>query len=230
MLKKRFYAHRKNRLHEGDPGLAGGKKDGPADTGDNTAGSSLLFKYKRLRICEDIVRRFRRKSRNEHSSGIDGSFLDLEFKNHELEALNSELADINLQLCLYLNAGMVLSKALDRLAEDRRGLDTPGSKLLVRTKEVAILKNLPFESVLFDNARIIRSRALLRFAVLLADNKGKGAQLCEKLDTDRMQMLNTRLSDAKAKAKKAETKLCFPLTVLLIALVVVCIAPALMNM
>ena len=93
----------------------------------------------------------------------------------------------------------------------------------------ALSKNVSFETALFSAAKEIRSKALLRFSLLLLDGRNKGSELCDRLERERMQMMSGRLSDARARAKRAEAKLCFPLVLLLIALVAVCIAPALMN-
>jgi hypothetical protein len=102
--------------------------------------------------------------------------------------------------------------------------------VLTYAKTESELKNISFEAALFDAAKRVRNRELLGLAVLLADNRQKGSELCEKLERERNRMNGGRLSDAKAKAKKAETKLCFPLMLLLIALVAICVAPAVMNM
>ena len=153
----------------------------------------------------------------------------MEFENNEIRAVESQLYNISLQLSLYLNAGLVLSAALRELISDMDGSDTAPAKLLRQVYEVSCNKNMPFESVLFDAAKEMKSKDLLRFSLLLIDSRSKGSELCEKLERERIQMQNSRLSDARARAKTAETKLCFPLMLLLIALVAICIAPAVMN-
>ena len=137
---------------------------------------------------------------------------------------------ISLQLSLYLNAGLVLSAALSEMAADYESAGTPGARLLSFALRESESKNMPFETVLFDAAKIIQNKELLKFAVLLNDNRSKGTELCDKLERDRNQMQSGRLSLARARAKKAETKLCFPLALLLIVLVAVCLAPAVFNM
>ena len=123
-----------------------------------------------------------------------------------------------------------MSAALKELALDYGGQGTPGAKLLSFALTESESKNAPFETVLFDTAKSIKSKDLLKFALLLSDNRSKGTQLCDKLERDRNQMQSGRLSLARARAKKAETKLCFPLTLLLIALMAMCIAPAVFSM
>ncbi|MBO4819202.1 MAG: hypothetical protein J5528_03590 [Firmicutes bacterium] len=123
----------------------------------------------------------------------------------------------------------MLSAALRELMADMDGSETATAKLFRYVYEESCNKNLSFESVLFDAAKKLKSKDLLRFSLLLIDSRSKGSELCEKLERERIQMQNSRLSDARAKAKTAETKLCFPLMLLLISLVAICIAPAVMN-
>ncbi len=153
----------------------------------------------------------------------------MEFENNEIEALEAELCDINLTLSLYLNAGLVLGSALLEMAVDYGKRDSPGARLLSRVKSEALSKNVSFETALFSAAKEIRSKVLLRFSLLLLDGRNKGSELCDRLERERMQMMSGRLSDARARANRVEAKLCSPLVLLLIALVAVCIAPALMN-
>ena len=123
----------------------------------------------------------------------------------------------------------MLSTALRELISDMDKNDTAASRLFRYVYEESKNKNIPFETVLFEAAKEMKSKDLLRFSLLLIDSRSKGSELCEKLERERIQMQNSRLSDARAKAKTAETKLCFPLMLLLIALVAICIAPAVMN-
>ena len=157
----------------------------------------------------------------------DDSFLELE--DYELEALDGEICSLNLMLELYISAGLVLSTALEEMAKDLRGGNSPGAKLISRISAEARSKNIPMESALFEEAKRLKSKSLLRFSMLLIDNRSKGSELCSKLERERLQIQGSRLSSARAKAKIAETKLCFPLMLLLIALVAVCIAPAILN-
>ena len=67
-------------------------------------------------------------------------------------------------------------------------------------------------------------------ALVVVGTTGEGSTLSDKLTAESSQMQNESLSLAKAEAKKAETKLCFPLMLLLVSLIIVCSAPALMQM
>jgi Flp pilus assembly protein TadB len=172
----------------------------------------------------------RRKDFDDGSAGIDGSGSSLELKGDEIKALEAELPDLCAQLCLYLNSGLILSAALFSLADEYCRRDSPGAKLLKLAKDESVSKNISFETVLFEQAKTLRSRELLRLSMLLLDNSSKGSELCEKLERERQQKQKEKLSSAKAEAKMAETKLILPMMLLLIALVAICLAPAVINM
>jgi len=104
------------------------------------------------------------------------------------------------------------------------------SRILTWASIESQAKNCPIENVLFEAARDIKSREFLRVTMIILDSRSKGSDICEKLEKEMEQMQKTRLSDARARAKTAETKLCFPLMLLLIVLTAVCVAPALLNM
>ena len=55
-------------------------------------------------------------------------------------------------------------------------------------------------------------------------------ELAGKLEQERDRMWNFRVTNAKAKIKEAETRLCFPLVLLLLALIIITAAPSFMNM
>ena len=137
---------------------------------------------------------------------------------------------MSMQLGLFLNAGLVVSSAFDELIEINKANTRPLYAALRSVQKGSREKNLPPFSELFLFARNIKSKALMRFALLVMDNKSKGSTLSDKLERETEQMQNESLSLAKAEAKKAETKLCFPLMLLLVSLIIICSAPALMQM
>ena len=154
----------------------------------------------------------------------------MEFKDNEIGYLESELPNMALQLGLFLEAGLVVSSAFDELVALNAGNQKLLYKLLYALDKSCKEKNLALINELFIFSQKLRSKALMRFSSLVLDNKTKGSALAEKLDKERVQMQNSRLNLAKGRAKEAETKLCFPLMLLLISLITICSAPALMQM
>jgi tight adherence protein C len=65
---------------------------------------------------------------------------------------------------------------------------------------------------------------------VISDNWDKGSVLAEKLEGESNLLWISRKKRAEEKGKLAETKLTFPLVILLIVLIMVTIAPALMEL
>jgi len=152
------------------------------------------------------------------------------FEDSQTRALERDLINLNLQLNLYLSAGLVPDKALKEVAKDSMGIDKPLERVLVYCKSMSDSKNIPMDAALSDVAGKIKSRNLLRFAGIITDNRLRGSDLSEKLERERSLMQSDRLSTARALAKEAETKLSLPLSLLLVVLIGICIAPAVLSM
>ncbi len=145
-------------------------------------------------------------------------------------AIERELPSLALQLVLLLNAGLVLSAALEELLERHAEDDGALYRALRNIKLGAKGGNMSFESELYSFARRSGSRDFIRLASMILDHAGRGSELASKLEKEREILWNSRLSIAKSRAKEAETRLCFPLMLLLLVLVVIAAAPAFMTM
>ena len=230
MFKERIHFDRENRVRQRGKSAACRKESRYIDNADNAGSGAVLSEHKLIQLYKAALRKYGRKDTYDCCPDTDHGISPLELKDNEIRALESELYSISLKLSLYLNAGLVLSAALGELIKDMRDEETPAAKLFLHVYEGSRNKNVAFEAMLFEAAKKIKSKDLLRFSLLLIDSRDKGSELCEKLERERLQMQNSRLSDARGRAKVAETKLCFPLMLLLVALVAICIAPAVMNM
>lgn len=153
----------------------------------------------------------------------------MELKDNEIRLIEAELPNLSLRLGLYLNAGLVVSAAFCELVSANEA-DGPLYRLLRGLDRECREKNMPLVGELFKLSREMRSKTLMRFSALVADNQNKGGALAEKLDRERALLQNARLNLARGKAKEAETRLCFPLMLLLVSLIIICSAPALMQM
>ena len=148
----------------------------------------------------------------------------------ERDGIDAELADMVFQFILLLNAGLVESQAFKRLCE--MNSDDP-CILYLRFNEIRKHSEASNSSVIHDVyefARYSGSRSFVRFASLLVQSCDRGSELSEKLDRERVHLWQEKLSYAKAKAKEADTKLSFPLMLLLVSLILVTISPALLTM
>jgi hypothetical protein len=73
-------------------------------------------------------------------------------------------------------------------------------------------------------------REMVRLTAVISDNWNKGSTLVEKLEAESNLLWIGRKKRAEEKGKLAETKLTFPLMILLLVLIMVTIAPAMLEM
>lgn len=73
-------------------------------------------------------------------------------------------------------------------------------------------------------------REFKRFTNLLLENRNRGSELTFKLDAERQEMWDKRRSRAIEAGKRAETKMVIPMTIVLLALIMITAAPAFLQM
>jgi len=156
-------------------------------------------------------------------------------KKQEKEARESiirELPDFINQFVLLLNAGMVLSAAFSKVLEGR---DSEVVKSYFYLQLLKINRNMqetnsPLTEELKDFAKRSGVKELMRLSNIISDNVDKGADLVEKLQGESAFLWFTKKKLAEEKGRLAETKMTFPLMLLLLVLIMVTITPALMQM
>jgi len=146
------------------------------------------------------------------------------------EAFQKEIPSFTLQLILLLNAGLVPDSAISRLLEHSDGSEGPLYGAVRTLWEKSKAQNLSFFTELYVFARRTGMRDFIRLAAILHDNSVHGNELVSRLEKERELLWNDRLSAAKARAKQVDTKLCFPLMLLLLSLVLLAACPAFLNM
>ena len=144
--------------------------------------------------------------------------------------LEAEISNMIFRMILLLNAGLIVESAFAKITEQSAHDGNPLYRAFRDIKMSAEKKNTSFVNELYSFAKASDSQDLLRFAALAYEHSGSGAELAGKLEQERDRMWNTRITDAKARIKEAETKLCFPLVLLLVALIIITAAPSFMSM
>jgi len=150
------------------------------------------------------------------------------------ESIIKELPEFINKLVLLLNAGLVLSSALIRIIEtyEASGREVKSyfySQLYAISKSTRET-NSSMIAGLKDFAGRSGVREFTRVISILADNVDKGAELAEKLTNESELLWLTKRKLAEEKGRLAETKMTFPLVILLLSLIAVTIAPALLEM
>lgn len=158
------------------------------------------------------------------------------------ESIASDLPEFINKLVLLLNAGLVVSTALSKIAEDYQN-NAYGKKNSCRKWEKGCLyeelseiekrvkqTNSSMIKELKEYARRSGVRELMRVTAIISDNLNKGSALAEKLEAEAELLWITRKKRAEEKGRLAETKLTLPMMILLIITIIVTIAPALIEM
>lgn len=134
------------------------------------------------------------------------------------------------ELLLYLNAGLVLQSAVYRIAEAHKNDPNPFYEAVQRICEEAEEKNVPIRTGFRIFAREKQIPSLLRFSAVLDDGVLKGTDIAEKLEVEAMLLRSSVLRSAEERGRKAETKLAFPMALLLGALLLITLSPVLLEM
>lgn len=155
-----------------------------------------------------------------------------EIMEREKAQIQSALPTFNHQLLLLMNTGMIFHDAFFRIVstyaqEEKR--DAFGNLLLEMKRELDD-GGASIVSVMEQAARKIGVRDFSRLTNIIADNQYKGVNLSEKLQSESVRLWEERKKRAAEKGKAAETKMTFPLSLLLVVLILITGAPAMMNL
>ncbi len=162
-------------------------------------------------------------------------FRELEKKKQmERESVIRQLPEFVNRLVLLLNAGLVLSAAFERSVEESVGLaDTKKDYFYGRLHEIYIHvkeSNGSMHRELRAFAKDSGIKELIRVANIISDNVSKGTGLTEKLQAESEILWMNRKKNCEERGRLAETKLTLPLVIFLLVLIVITIAPALLEL
>jgi type II secretory pathway component PulF len=135
------------------------------------------------------------------------------------------------QLYLMMNAGLILSDAFDTISEGYGA----GSGCSSFEKDLAVMREAT-EGHRISTAQVINEYAvkhdvkeMIRIAAILTENEKRGSDVVEFLERESRYLWNERKTVARECGKAIDTKMSYPLGLLLIVLIVITMAPALMN-
>ncbi len=148
-------------------------------------------------------------------------------KQHQQQNVIAELPDFTNRLVLLLNAGMVLTSAVQKIAEEERHcyFYTELREIKKRMRNV----NSTFAGEFQEFAKRSGVRELLRLSNIIADNLDKGSELVEKLEQESNFMWHMSKKQVEERGRTAESKLVFPMALMLLALILITAAPAFMS-
>ena len=167
--------------------------------------------------------------------------INKELKKTE-ESIIKDLPEFMNKIVLLLNAGLVVSSAISKIAKDYEAFNCGRELIKDQRKKRYLYEELCEiqKRVNQSNTSLIKElkefsqrsgvRELVRIIAVISDNWDKGSTMVEKLEGESELLWISRKKRAEERGKLAETKLTFPLMILLIVLIMVTIAPALMGM
>ena len=158
--------------------------------------------------------------------------VEKEEKNAQTSVLLELPSFINKNILL-LNGGLVLTDAFERIVTEHQKNGESGNYFYERLNEIYINSketNIPVETQLSDFARNSGIRELIRVAAVISDNICKGTSLTESLESESAYLWFSRKKKAEELGRLAETKMTFPLVILLVILIIITIAPAMLEM
>ena len=146
------------------------------------------------------------------------------------------------QLFLMMNAGMILSDAFERItsayamrndAEEEDGKQDAG-KYFERELAALNMKNRDRREstagMLNEFAVKNDVKEMIRIATILNENEKRGSDVIESLSRESRYLWDERKIVARESGKMIDTKMSYPLGILLVLLIVITMAPAMLSM
>lgn len=155
-----------------------------------------------------------------------------EAEKNKREGILRELPGFNNRLLLLLESGLIFHDAFISIANgyDRRANSGAFGELVCAMHRECRETGKSLTGILQQNAHMLKMREFSRIVNIISDNQYKGVNLTEKLRAESDLLWDQRKKLAQEKGRIAETKLTFPLALLLLTLVMVTAAPAVLQM
>ena len=136
------------------------------------------------------------------------------------------------QLYLMMNAGLILSDAFDTISAGCGAGKSAGlfERDLAELREATDGHRISTAQVINEYAVRHDVKELVRIAAILTENEKRGSDVVESLERESRYLWEERKTVARECGKAIDTRMSYPLGLLLIVLIVITMAPALMNM
>ena len=138
------------------------------------------------------------------------------------------------QLFLMMNAGLILSDAFDTITASyescNEGSLSPFEKELAELKDSTDGHRISTASVLNEYALRHDVKEMIRIASILNENEKRGSDVIDSLARESRYLWDERKIVARESGKMIDSKMSYPLGLLLIVLIVITMAPALLGM
>ncbi len=154
-----------------------------------------------------------------------------EARKKEQESVLSGLPAFNNQLLILLNCGLIFRDAFARIAHGYalRQDEDYFRKNIIEAERRARDEKTGLVHILNETAKEMDQRSFTRMVSVISENQYRGIDLTGKLSSESQSLWDQRKKLAEEKGKLAETRLAFPLAILLLVLIMITAAPALLQ-
>lgn len=149
----------------------------------------------------------------------------------KVDSVRATLPGFNDQLLMLMNCGLIFNDAFSRICSGYKARKEINyfHKTIIDIEYDASNTNRSLIFVLNERANKAGIREFTRLAAIIADNQYRGIDLTGKLANESEILWNNRKKLAEEKGKLAESRLTFPLAILLIVLIIITAAPAILQ-
>ena len=156
----------------------------------------------------------------------------IRLKKEETDALRWAIPNFTHQFVLYLNSGLIVTDILGRLCKRYEKLDkkNPLEEMVIQAQENSKLIHAAPIISLQKLAEKTAVSEFMRIVAIISDSQIKGVDIRNKLENESKILWHDRKKAAEEKGHIAESKLAFPLSILLIVLMLITAAPAMMEL
>ena len=143
-------------------------------------------------------------------------------------AIQRDFPDFINKLTLLVNAGMTLSRALEKIINDNKKTTPLYNELTYAMSEIRAGKP---EAIAYEEfGRRCKIKEVIRFVSVVIQNLKKGgAEVVPVLRVQAMECWELRKNVAKQLGEQASTKILLPLIIMFIGILIIVITPALMG-
>ncbi len=150
------------------------------------------------------------------------------------QSVAKELPGFINKIIILLNGGMIFSEAFRKIVLDfEKHRDVTNSYFytqlsIIKRNEIEV--NKPLINLLQDFAKRIEVREFTRVITIIKEETMAGGDVKEKLVNESQMLWLLRKKEAEERSKRAETKMTFPLVILLLVMMLITISPTFMEM
>ena len=159
-----------------------------------------------------------------------------ERQKKEEREFSSEYPELLAELAVYLGAGLPVRGAFERMAEDYENSLARGSPPRRAAEELAaachrMRRGMPEREAYLDFGRRCRALSYRRLSGILTQNLRNGSEsLSRLLEEEMTAAFAERRTAARRAAEETQTKLCFPLVMMLAAVMMMVTVPAFLSL